>query len=76
MEVTLTVWVIYRHPSDYPDKFVLRPQMVVRGIGEPVKSHQCWTADTLGQVRRFLPPGLTCLGRCPEDAPPIVETWI
>jgi hypothetical protein len=35
-------WVIYEHPKDHPDHFVLRPQFSVRGVEKP---RALWTGD-------------------------------
>jgi len=75
-DILLTVWVIYDHPSDYPNSYVLRPQVLVRGQKEPVALSQAWTADTPDQLRRIIPPGLHRLDRQPDDHPQILETWI
>jgi len=63
-------YTIYKHPRDYPDKYVARAFHVdqplgIMGIG-----------DSLEAVRDMLPPGLTLIGRRPEDEPQIVETWV
>ena len=68
---TLSLWTIYDHPSDYPDSYVARrfeldqltPGVVVSSDLEELRAH-------------FIPMGLTCLTRSPEDAPQIVETWL
>lgn len=73
--IGLEVWVIYDHPRDYPDKFVLRKQTVF-GTGEIVPNEKCHTANTLEEVRKFLPEGLCRLDRFAADDPAILETWI
>lgn len=69
----LDVWVIYDHPEDYPEHFVVRPQTIERGkiaFGLPILT------ASLEAARGYVPEGLVCLARCPEDVPAIVETWI
>jgi len=34
------------------------------------------TADSLEEIRKFVPPGLTNLHRQPNDDPVIVEVWV
>lgn len=72
-ENTLTIWTIYDHPRDYPDKFVARPTYVGQrtSIGRTVLQ-----ADTLAALRELLPLGLVRMPRLPEDDPVIVETWM
>lgn len=75
MDNQLYQWVIYEHPKDAPDKFIVRrwaclpePRPCGAGIG----------FDTLDEAREFIwraQPGLVCLPRTPQDDPVIVEVW-
>lgn len=67
------VWVIYDHPSDHPDHFVVRRQFA--GKGEIVIDQRCWLCNTLAEARQVIPPGLVQFARNPEDDPVIVESW-
>lgn len=73
---TLTTWVIFDHPRDFPDYFVLRPQYVNKdshgriGVGIPR------FANSLEEARGLLPQGLYCIERFPTDDPKIVESWV
>ncbi len=69
----LTVWVIFDHPTDHPDHFVVRPQLAAREIMIWPKA---WTFDTLDEARDALPPGLFMMPRQATDAPNIAESWI
>jgi hypothetical protein len=70
----LVFWVIYRHPRDYPDKWVLRGQEITKA---GVKAQQgCFVADTLEEVRAQVPLGNTRLARHPDDEPAIYEVWL
>jgi hypothetical protein len=74
----LVVWVIYEHPDDYPEHFVVRTQVVGRGdqnnsmisFGLPI------FCATLEEARAEIPPDLVRLSRAPGDVPAIVESWI
>lgn len=77
--VVLTLWTIYRNPSDFPGKWVLRGH----DIGGPADSEpasiahpDCVVADTLEQARAAVPPGLACIPRSESDDPTIVEVWL
>ena len=71
----LTIWVIYRHPSDYPGKWVLRGQDAMRD--GTVRPHgKLVVADSLEAARAWLPPGLDLMQRHPADDPAIYETWL
>lgn len=70
----LVMWVIYDHPSDFPEHFVAR-----RWVGEsPTTDHVL--ADSLEDVRTkvatrfaFVP---SMLPRFENDDPKIVEVWL
>ena len=87
---SLTIWVIYRSPRDYPGQYVVRAQDVFAGNQEAVPRPECAVCNTLEQARAALPryqtleerdgvsygAELVRLERHPDDVPEIVETWI
>jgi len=65
------MWVIYDHPSDYPNSFVAREFV----LDKPTENFIA--IANLDELRgHFLEIGLTCITRSPEDEPQIVETWL
>jgi hypothetical protein len=74
---TLEMFVVYDHPRDYPDHFVVRRWIIGAQPGEPL-SDDGWLyiADTLEQIRNYIPPHCVRLERDPNDEPQIVESWI
>ncbi len=69
-------WTIYKHPADYPDKYVVRAWGIFRG-SEPRPSGIVFQCHTLEDARNVIPPGLVCMQPDPAtDVPCIVETWI
>jgi len=70
----MELFTIYDKPTDEPDKFVLRRWTIVGSKPTPDAEYQ--TADSLEDIRKLLPPGLSCMSRNPTDDPKIVETWI
>lgn len=67
----LDMWVIYRRPADYPDKFVAR-----LWTDRPSVEHFA-IADRLGELQAaMIEAGRTCLDRFPDDDAVIVETWL
>lgn len=68
------MWVIYERPADYPQGYVLRPQLASRYGVSVAPERQ--VASTVEEVRALLPPGLVCLGRQEQDDPSILEVWI
>lgn len=70
----LKVWVITYNPSDFPGKYVVRPQVADAEGVSPMAEY--YVEDTLNEVRRHVPDGLCCLQRDPNDDPVIVECWI
>jgi hypothetical protein len=73
---TLAMWTVYRHPKDYPDKYVARRFDVDAGGARPSASIII-TPDltTLRNILQF-EMHLTNLPRNEGDDPVIVETWV
>ena len=72
----LAIWVIYDHPDDYPDHFVLRPQFAVRS-GDVVIHPLAWTSAEIEPLREVMREmGKVQMARHADDDPKIVETWI
>lgn len=68
------IWVIYDHPTDYPDSaFVVREHHVNNGKGKCTE--HIGTADTLEHIRRQVPRGKMRVPRREDDPPQIVEWW-
>ncbi len=66
------LYTIYRNPSDYPGKFVVRRFWLETPDPEPLA-----VVDTLEEAREAVPPEADHnIGREPGDEPQIVETWI
>lgn len=74
-EDNLPIWVIYYSPKDFPGLYVLRAQYVTRA-GTIEFAKEARTESSLEKIRGHLPPGLTLIGRQPQDEPQIVECWI
>lgn len=66
-------WVIYDHPRDHPEHFVVRRWLIFPGFLEPAEHY---LANDLRAARKRIPKGMVCLGRQPRDDPRIVEVWI
>lgn len=73
---SVSLWVIYDHPSDYPGHFVVRRWEVVGGVPVPLPESQCGLAESLENARGFVPGGAVNLGRSDGDDSVIVEVWI
>jgi hypothetical protein len=74
-EDALSIWVVYDHPTDWPDWFVARRHVAYGPEAGP-------TADMildrdLDHLRQDMEQrGLFRLHRFPEDDAKIVETWL
>jgi hypothetical protein len=69
------MWVIYDHPSDYPQGFVARLWLITPECEQRTETLR--QEGNLAAMREgFLRDGLSCLARHPEDDPVIVETWL
>lgn len=65
------MWVVYDHPTDFPDHFVARRWDGLQATDDTIKS------DQLGTVRFALRQlGLVCLARQEGDDRNIVEVWL
>lgn len=74
IQTDIVMYVIYRYPADYPDKYVMRKTFITSsGI---VMDRDCVLADSLEEVRSKVPPNLYNIGRSPMDEEQIVETWM
>lgn len=75
--MSLSLWVVFDHPLDFPDGYVARRQVASR---EGVEiTDDVITAPTLDDLRKRLErraPGLTRLARQDGDVPKIVESWL
>lgn len=71
--LTFTCWIIYRHPRDYPDHYVVRAWSLPHAVPEPGPLQ---VANTLDQARELIPPGQVRLDRDPADDPVVAEVWI
>lgn len=70
----LAVWVIYDHPKDCPNGYVLRCQWAMQDKSIKVDTI-AWRSSDLGELHAILPPGLYRQMRLPGDDPAILETW-
>lgn len=71
----LDMWVIYEHPLDFPDKYVVR-KWTVMANAKPLASMEKTMHDTLEEARAAVPPGLYSLSRFVDDDLAIKEVWI
>ena len=70
----LIQWVIYAHPKDYPNKFVVRRWIMENR--QVCADATCILADTLEEARRHVPSGFINFGRFDGDDPVICEVWL
>lgn len=73
MSEHLEMWTVYKHPKDYPDKYVARKARIAKNIEH---TNDMFVADDLQEIRALLPSGLHCIPRYPHDDPVIVEVWL
>jgi hypothetical protein len=67
----LRIWVVYKYPSDHPDKFVAR-----MWIGE-MPTMSVVVSESLELLQdEMMQMGLVKLMPSPKDDPIIVETWL
>lgn len=70
---SLPQWVVLGPgTSDHPGMYLARLWLV---RPNPRPTAYLLRAASLDEVRRLLPPGLTCLPRFADDEPNILEVW-
>ena len=67
-------YVIYKHPKDFPNSYVVRTFEIVPKEVKP--TDQFAVAKTLKELRALIPPQCIAIARDPTDDPCIVEVWI
>jgi hypothetical protein len=73
--VWATHWVIYKHPKDHPEHYVLRASHIT-DANNIMPDRMAWRHKDVEVLRSILPPGLVKLDRHPDDAPAILEVWL
>ena len=67
----ITLFVVYRSPSDFPGKYVVRRWLDCVPEHEPLR-----VCEQLDQARSAIPAGAANIGRMREDDPAILEVWL
>ena len=71
----LSILTVFRHPKDYPDKYVIR-EFILDKDGQLYARKECSLADTLEEARLLIPPGRACFSEPNTPELPAVESWI
>lgn len=72
----LWIWVIYDHPSDFPDMYVARAQRILAD-GSLEVDGTAFASPKLEDLRAYMEAKhLVRMARHDEDDPVILETWI
>lgn len=67
-------YTVYKHPRDYPSKYVIRQWFVDASGAHPATAYVC---DSLDEARSLVEPmGLIAMPRFPNDDPSILEVWL
>lgn len=74
VDASLTMWVVYRHPRDFPGQYVAR-RFEIRGP-KIIATPEIVIAPSLKLVREPLERRYVRIERFGEDEPHIVECWI
>jgi hypothetical protein len=72
----LELWVVYKHPRDYPNSWVVRRQWTMDNGQILAEATPRAVGPSLEAVRTCIPDWLACLGRETNDDPAIHEVWI
>lgn len=71
----LSILTIFKHPKDYPDKYVVR-EFILDVDGQLLARKKCDLADTLEEARKHIPWGKACFAEPNTPELPAVESWI
>lgn len=71
--MSLDMFVIYDHPKDHPDCYVVRRWAYAPRF---VATNEAKLATTLERAREHVPRGHCRVPRSPGDDPVIVESWL
>lgn len=75
MTERLPIYVIYDHPKDYPDHYVIKRDLVDTNVYRD--PGYIFKHENLEVCRReMVMKGLVCLQRHQNDDPVIIETWL
>lgn len=75
MTEILSMWVVYDHPRDQPESWVVRRHVIERpGTHRPTDDHSLH--QTLEEARAAIPMWCVRMERHPDDDPVIVEVWL
>jgi len=76
-DAIMVLYIVYSHPLDFPDSFVVRRWRVVRGNTEPIADEApLVVAPTIEYARSAIPHGFHPVPRLPDDDPAILEVWL
>jgi hypothetical protein len=74
--VGVTLWTVYKNPSDHPRHWVARGCHSVAGDRRPVPLGKTIVTDDLDLLRGAIPPGFRVFTRLDNDEPTVFEHWI
>lgn len=69
-EIKMPIITIYRHPLDYPQKYVAR----LFDLTNP--TNVCMIGDSFEELASRKPHTMVRFDRSPDDDPKIVEAWL
>jgi hypothetical protein len=75
-ETGLPMYVIYNHPRDFPEHYVVRPHLVREKGQKPIASQNGFLFDDLTAARAFVPRHMVRVNRHQKDDSVIVESYI
>lgn len=77
MKALMSMWTIYRSPSDYPGQYVARRWEIVPGLTEPQPTQDVRIAPDREELdEHFRDQGLHFLERSASDEPQIVGVYL
>ena len=71
------IWVVYDHPTDYPDDYVARKFTVTHKDDKGTPTDEILVSKRLEDIREVMRfKRLIAIARFTVDDPKIIETWL
>lgn len=73
----LSMWVVYEHPTDYPEKYIARRWEIDGSTPDGTRTDEVIIADKLDRLQFSMSQkGIKWIPRVPGDEPHIVGVWL
>ena len=75
-QIVMFMYVIYDHPKDFPDHWVLRRYLITQDLMSPMPTYTAGLYNSLAAARADVEPGSLRFPPHPGDDEIISEVWL